>query len=65
MKTPRALTLTRIWLILFSIALIASGLTAIFAREGLRLLSPFLPGIDPVGDLAFHVRMVVSGIPSC
>jgi hypothetical protein len=40
MKTPRALTHTRIWLILFSIALIASGLTAIFAREGLRLLSP-------------------------
>ena len=41
MKTPRALTYTRIWLILFSIALIASGLTAIFAREGLRMLSPF------------------------
>lgn len=40
MKTPRALTHTRIWLILFSTALIASGLTAIFAREGLRLLSP-------------------------
>ena len=40
MKAPRALTHTRIWLILFSTALIASGLTAIFAREGLRLLSP-------------------------
>jgi len=40
MKTPRALTFTRIWLILFSTTLIASGLTAIFAREGLRLLSP-------------------------
>ena len=40
MKTPRALTHTRIWLILFSTALIASGLTAIFAREGLRMLSP-------------------------
>lgn len=40
MKTPRTLTHTRIWLILFSAALIASGLTAIFAREGLRLLSP-------------------------
>jgi len=40
MKTPRALTPTRIWLILFSIALIASGLTAIFVREGLRILSP-------------------------
>jgi len=41
METPRALTLTRIWLILFSAALIASGLTAIFAREGLQILSPF------------------------
>lgn len=40
MKTSHALTHTRIWLILFSTALIASGLTAIFAREGLRLLSP-------------------------
>ena len=40
MKTPRALTHTRIWLMLFSTALIASGLTAIFAREGLRMLSP-------------------------
>ncbi len=40
MKTPRALTHTRIWLILFSVALIVSGLTAIFAREGLRFLSP-------------------------
>lgn len=40
MNNPRALTLTRIWLALFSAALIASGLTAIFAREGLRLLAP-------------------------
>ena len=40
MTTSRALTLTRIWLILFSTALILSGLTAIFTREGLRLLSP-------------------------
>ena len=40
MNNPRALTLTRIWLVLFSAALIGSGLTAIFAREGLRLLSP-------------------------
>ncbi len=40
MDTSRTLTLTRIWLILFSAALIASGLTAIFAREGLRLLAP-------------------------
>lgn len=40
MNTQRALTLTRIWLILFSTALILSGTTAIFAREGLRLLSP-------------------------
>jgi hypothetical protein len=41
MNTPRALTFTRIWLVLFSTALIASGTTAIFAREGLRLLEPF------------------------
>ncbi len=40
MNEPRALTLTRIWLALFSAALIVSGLTAIFAREGLRLLAP-------------------------
>jgi hypothetical protein len=40
MYTPRALTYTRIWLIFFSTALILSGLTAIFTREGLRLLSP-------------------------
>jgi hypothetical protein len=40
MKTNRALTFTRLWLILFSTALILSGTTAIFAREGLRLLSP-------------------------
>ncbi len=40
MNTPRALTHARIWLVLFSAALIASGLTAIFAREGLRLLAP-------------------------
>jgi hypothetical protein len=40
MNTPHTLTYTRIWLILFSTALILSGLTAIFAREGLRLLSP-------------------------
>jgi len=38
MKTIHPLTHTRIWLILFSIALIASGTTAIFARQGLRLL---------------------------
>lgn len=44
MNTPRALTHTRIWLILFSTALIASGLTAIFAREGLRILSPLFSG---------------------
>ena len=40
MENPRALASTRIWLALFSLALIASGLTAIFAREGLRLLDP-------------------------
>lgn len=40
MTPSRTLTHARIWLILFSTALIASGLTAIFAREGLRLLSP-------------------------
>jgi hypothetical protein len=40
MKTLPPLTHARIWLVLFSTALIASGMTAIFAREGLRLLSP-------------------------
>lgn len=40
MINKRALTLTRIWLILFSVALIGSGLTAIFAREGLQILAP-------------------------
>lgn len=40
MNTPKALTHPRFWLIVFSAALIASGMTAIFAREGLRLLSP-------------------------
>lgn len=40
MNTTRALTHAKIWLILFSTALIISGITAIFAREGLRLLSP-------------------------
>jgi len=64
MKTPRALTHTRIWLILFSTALIASGLTAIFAREGLRFLSPlfsqvsflqsFWPSMSDWLTLVFH-----------
>jgi hypothetical protein len=40
MKTSPTLTHAKIWLILFSTALITSGLTAIFAREGLQLLSP-------------------------
>jgi hypothetical protein len=40
MNKPRALTLTRFWLAIFSAALIVSGLTAILAREGLRLLAP-------------------------
>ncbi len=40
MNNQRALTLTRFWLVLFSTALIASGVTAIFARQGLQLLSP-------------------------
>lgn len=40
MNKPRALILTRIWLASFAAGLIASGLTAIFAREGLRLLAP-------------------------
>ena len=40
MNTSRPLTFARIWLVLFSVALIASGTTAIFARQGLRLLAP-------------------------
>lgn len=40
MNATRTLTHARLWLILFSTALIASGLSAIFAREGLRMLSP-------------------------
>jgi hypothetical protein len=40
MNKLRPLALTRIWLAIFSAALILSGLTAIFAREGLRLLAP-------------------------
>lgn len=40
MKISRALIHIRIWLVFFSTALIISGVTAIFAREGLRLLSP-------------------------
>lgn len=40
MKTSHTLTHVRFWLVVFSTALIASGVTAIFAREGLRLLSP-------------------------
>ncbi len=45
MKKTRTLTQTRIIFGLFSIALIGSGLTAIFAREGLQLLYPlFSPG---------------------
>ena len=45
MNKQRTLTYTRIWLILFSAALILAGTTAIFPREGLRLLSPlFLQG---------------------
>jgi energy-converting hydrogenase Eha subunit A len=51
MKTPRALTHTRIWLMLFSTALIASGLTAIFAREGLRMLSPLFTQGSAFGAL--------------
>lgn len=41
MNTSRTLSHVRFWLIFFSAALIASGLTAIFAREGLRFLGPF------------------------
>jgi hypothetical protein len=45
MKKTRALTQTRIIFGLFSIALIGSGLTAIFAREGLQFMYPlFSPG---------------------
>jgi hypothetical protein len=40
MKTIPTLTHVRIWLVLFATALIGSGATAIFPREGLRLLSP-------------------------
>ena len=40
MNTSNTLTYARIWLIFFSTALIVSGVTAIFAREGLQLLSP-------------------------
>ncbi|NIS79685.1 MAG: hypothetical protein GTO14_05640 [Anaerolineales bacterium] len=40
MAKSQALTQIRIIFCLFSIALIASGLTAIFAREGLQLLYP-------------------------
>ena len=40
MKTSTTLTHARIWLVLFATALIGSGTTAIFPREGLRLLSP-------------------------
>jgi hypothetical protein len=45
MKTSYTLTHIRFWLIVFATALIGSGTTAIFPREGLRLLSPlFAPG---------------------
>jgi hypothetical protein len=40
MKTSHILFHVRFWLIFFSVALIFSGVTAIFAREGLQLLSP-------------------------
>ncbi len=40
MNTTRTLTHARIWLILFSAALIASGLSAILARQGLQWLGP-------------------------
>jgi hypothetical protein len=40
MNPRRALTRTRIFLALFSSALILSGMTAIFAWQGLQLLSP-------------------------
>jgi hypothetical protein len=41
MNTLRTLTHIKLWLTFFSAALIISGLTAIFAREGIHLLSPF------------------------
>jgi hypothetical protein len=44
MKTSHTLLHVRFWLVFFSIALIVSGVTAIFAREGLQLLSPFFAG---------------------
>lgn len=40
MNASRTLTHVKIWLVFFSAALVISGLTAIFAREGMRLLSP-------------------------
>jgi hypothetical protein len=40
MKTSPTLTHVKIWLVFFSAALITSGVTAIFAREELRFLSP-------------------------
>jgi hypothetical protein len=40
MKISHTLTHIRFWLIFFSTALVTSGVTAIFAREELRLLSP-------------------------
>ena len=45
MNISRALLHVRFWLIFFSAALLTSGLTAIFAREGMRFLSPlFMQG---------------------
>ena len=41
MKTSHTLLHVRFWLVFFSMALIISGVTAIFAREGLQILSPF------------------------
>jgi hypothetical protein len=40
MKKIPTLTHARFWLIVFATALIGSGTTAIYPREGLRLLSP-------------------------
>jgi hypothetical protein len=40
MKTSQTLTHVKFWLVFFSTALIFSGVTAIFAREELRFLSP-------------------------
>ena len=40
MKSSHTLAHARIWLIFFSTALITSGVTAIFAREKMRFLSP-------------------------